>query len=93
MIGWVLPCGHLVAVIQIWLHFSSVMASRDGRGAIESALQRLRLDLPALPQLRDFQVAEASLIYDSSCLLCPHLPPPPLLGASHPHPRDGKVVN
>ena len=25
------------------------------------------------------------------CLLCPHLPPPPLLGASHPHPRDGKV--
>ena len=36
MIGWVLPCGHLVAVIQIWLHFSSVMASRDRRGAIES---------------------------------------------------------
>ena len=46
------------------------MESRDGRGAIESALQRLRRDLPALPQLRDFQVAEASLIYDSSCSHC-----------------------
>ena len=68
--GWLLSCGHLVAVIQIRLLFSSVMESRDGRAAIESALQRLRLDLPALPQLRDFQVAEASLIYDSSCSHC-----------------------
>ena len=31
--------------------------------------------------------------YCQLSLLCPHLPPPPLLGASHPHPRDGKVVN
>ena len=29
--------------------------------------------------------------YCQLSLLCPHLPPPPLLGASHPHPRDGKV--
>ena len=26
------------------------MESRDGRGDIESALQRLRVDLPALPE-------------------------------------------
>ena len=29
--------------------------------------------------------------YCQLSLLCPHLPPPSLLGASHPHPRDGKV--
>ena len=27
------------------------------------------------------------------CLLCPHLPPPPLLRAGHPHPWDGQMVN